>query len=347
VQDEIARRVVEKLRVKFLGVAGESLVRRHTSDLDAYALYLKGRYQWNQWHLRDALGHFEQAIARDPGYALAYVGVADCYIGLGWGGDLKPMEAFPKAKAAATEALRLDESVAEAHATLGYIATFFDWDWPNAARELTRAIELSPNSANCHLFNAWYLNSQDRPDEAIAAVRRACELDPLSMMASANLAYLSFFARRYDQALQHADRTLELDANFIIARAMRALPYIQKGVPEQAIAELQEVLLQHDDPPWLGWLGYAYAKAGRRQEALKVVAALTEPSTRPYVVSIEVARVCVGLGELNDAFRWLEKAYQGRESNLTYLQVDPSFDVLRPDPRFQDLLRRMNFPPQG
>lgn len=125
---------------------------------------------------------------------------------------------------------------------------------------------------------------------------------------------------------------------------MRALPHIEKGVPEQAIAELQAVVSQHDDAPWHGWLGYAYAKAGRRQEARNVVAALMEPSTRPYVVSIEIARVCVGLGELNDAFFWLEKAYQRREANLAYLQVDPSFDALRPDPRFQDLLRRMKFP---
>ena len=343
VQDEIARAVVETLKVRLLKGSGASIVRRPTDDLDAYALYLRGRYQWNRLQLQPALDHFRQAIARDPAYAPAHVAVAQCYIGLGWHGSLSPRDAFPNATASARTALQIDDSLAEAHATLGYVATFHDWDWDGAARELNRALALNPNSPSCHLFQAWFLNSQGRHDEAIASVRLACELDPLSMLNQSNLAYLAYFARRDDEAIAYATRTLELDASFGQARSVRALPYVQQGAYDLAIADLLDEALEADDPIRLGRLGYTYARAGRPDDAQQVLARLMEPSTRPYVVSTEIARVYAGLDEPDEAFTWLESAWHQREAHLAYLNVDPHFDTLRNDPRFQDLLRRMNF----
>ena len=350
VQDEIAESVVESLKVKLLGPRGGPLVARQTQDLEAYNLYLRGRLHLGKIAvpaIRTALDIFERVIARDATYAPAYVGVADCYIGLGWQGALAPTEASPKAKAAATRALQLDDSLADAHASLGYVATFHDWDWSSAAGELKRAIELNPNLAKGHLYYAWYLISQRRSNEAVLAVQRACELDPLSLMINANLSYLSFFAGRYDQAIEHALRTLELNTHFTFARWVGALSYLQTGDHARAIAELQEVVAHADDAPFAGWLGYAYAKAGQRDNARRVLEQQKAPSAQRYVVAAEIARVHAGLGELEEAVAWLERAYAGREAYMPYLNVDPSFDSLRSNPRFQDILRRMNFPAQS
>jgi len=350
VQEEISKEISEKLRLRLTGEEQKRLTKRYTENAEAYQLYLKGRYYWDKrtpQSFQRATEHFVQALEKDPGYALAYGGLADCYNGLGWYGMLSPKESFPKAKAAATKASGIDEALAEPHASLGWAKFLYDWDWPGAEREFKRAIELNPNYSIAHNWYGSFLQGQGRLDEALAVYRRAQEVDPLSLVMNAVVGLGLYHKRQYDQAIEQLRKTVEMDPNFPLARFFLGMAYEQKKMYEAAVAEFQKGSeLFEGAPIGLAALGHAYAVSGRAAEARKVLEELNQLGKRRYVSAYFIAAIYAGLGEKDQAWAWLEKAYEERASWLSnQVKVDPRFDSLRSDPRYQGLLRRMGLPP--
>jgi serine/threonine protein kinase/Flp pilus assembly protein TadD len=345
VQEEIAKEVSEKLRLRPTGEEQKRLTKRYPESPEAHQLYLKGRYLWNRRTgetLQRAAEYFQQAIDKDPGYALAWAGLADCYAVYGFYGVLSPREAAPKAKEAASRALTLDETLCEPHAAIGYVKDRYDWDWPGAEREFKRAIELNPNYATAHYWYANVLDNQGRFDEAIREAKRAQEADPLSLVASAVAGQTFYFARRNDQAIEQLRKALELDPNFPLTHWWLGMFYEQAGRYVEAVAEGQKALsLSRGEPGVLGTLGHAYAASGKRAESQKVLAELRDLSKRRYVAPLNVALVYAGLGDKAQALEWLERAYEDHSDRLTWIKYWPLFDSLRAEPRFEDLLRRM------
>jgi len=346
IQDEISLAVVDKLKVKLLGGEKAKLVKRHTKDLEAYNLYLKGRFFWNkrtEEGYQKSLEYFQQAIEKDPTYALAYVGIADCYDLLGWYDYLPPQEAFPRAKAATEKALEMDDTLAEANASRGWISANYEWDWRNAESKYKRAIELNPSYATAHQWYAEYLSYMARHNESIAQAKRAQELDPFSIIINNDLGQVLYYARQYDQAIEQLQKTLELDANFIVAHFFLAFLYAQKAMYDEALAEVQKAmdLSAGDDSLILAQLGTIYSYSGRRDEARKVLDELHQLSKQRYVSPFYIALIYMGLGQKDQAFEWLEKAYKKRDHWLETLKVHPWLDSLRSDPRFIELLKKM------
>ena len=346
VQEELSREISEKLRLQLSGEDKQRLSKRFTSNNDAYQDYLHGRYYWNKRTLdgfKRAIGYFDRAIEKDPAYALAYSGLADCFSTRGlreW--DLPPRDAFPKAKSAATKALVIDDTLAEGHTSLAFATWYYDWDWRAAETEFKRALELNANYPVAHQWYGSYLSSMGRHDEAIAEKKRAVELDPLSLVMNRSSGWTLYFARRYDEAIEQYRKTLELDPNFALARLWLGEAYKQKGMHQQAILELQKAsVLSGEDHAKLAALGHAYAFSGRRTEATKILEKLEEMSKRSYVPPYDFAVIFAGLGEKDKALEWLQKAYEDRSAYLVYLNVEPIWDSLRSDPRFADLLQRM------
>lgn len=339
-QDEIARYVAAGLRVK---LSGET-ERHSTENLEAYPLYLKGHYHRNKSTLEDlqkGVEYFNQAVAKDPNYALAYAGLAGSYVALGID-YVSPSEVFPKAKDYALKALQLDETLGEAHYALGAVNYYYEWDWPAAQRELERTLELDPHALDT---NACYLHSLDslgKPEEAIAQVRRALELNPHSKAIHGELGCASYYARQYDQALELSRQTLEMDSDFSFAHYHIARAYGQKRMHREAIAELNKLVeFSGRSPVVITELGYDYAAAGDKAEALKLLAELTGRMARgEYIDPYPIAFICVGLGENDQALDWLQKAYEARSSWMPWLKVEPKFDSLRANPRFTALLTR-------
>ncbi|HEY3132941.1 MAG TPA: winged helix-turn-helix domain-containing protein [Acidobacteriota bacterium] len=349
VQADISREISGKLRLKLSGAQNERLARHSTQNTDAYQLYLKGRYFWNKRTgegLEKSIGYFKQAVDRDPNYALAYAGLADSYAVLGVYEALPPRELFPKAKEAVTHALEIDDTLAEAHASLANAIQNYDWDWAAAEREYRRSIELSPNYATARQWYALYLDAMGRTDEAIAQIRKAQELDPLSMVIAANLGLIFYHGRHYDRAIEECRKALELDSAFSRAHWYLGLAYAQQLRFEEAIAEFQQAARSGDVTFPLATLGHAYARAGRREEAQKVLSELMAASKQRYISPYAVATVYIGLGDKDRAFEWLEKAYQDRSEVFVWLKVEPLLDDLRPDPRFAGLMRRVGLAPQ-
>jgi len=346
-QREIAREIVEKLKLK---VSGEEkgLVKHYTENNEAYQLYLRGRFYWSkrtEEGMQKSLEYFQQAIERDPTFALAYSGLADAYDLLGASdasGSMRPDEAMPRAKAAALKALEIDDTLAEPHVSLAHIKYYYDRDWVTAEREYKRAIELNPNYPIAHQWYAVYLMSAGRFDEALAQNRRAQELDPLSLPINMTLGWVLLNARQYDQSVEQLRKTLEMDPNFILAHHRLGLVYEQQGRYDEAIAEFRQVVnLSAGKPLGITSLAHAYALSGNRAEAQRTLAELQEISQRRYVSPASIALIYVALGDKDQAFAWLEKADKGRDANLARLKVDPRFDSLRSDPRFADLVRRV------
>jgi serine/threonine protein kinase/Flp pilus assembly protein TadD len=350
-QEEIAREITEKLRLQLTGDERKRLTKRATGNQEAYQLYLKGRYWWNkrtEEGLKKGIEYFKQAIAKDPVYALAYSGLADCYAILANIGTSPPKEAYPKAQAAAVRALEIDDTLAEAHTSLAMVKTFYNWDWSGAEEEVKRAIELNPNYAMAHEAMGHTLWKTGRLEDAIMEEERALELDPFSLAINRDVGQAFYYARQYDRAIEQLRKTLELDPNFITARSALGTAYVQKSMYKESIAEFEKVLVT--SPGYtiaLMDLGYAHAVAGRRAEAEEVLDQLTEISKRKYVPAGYMARICVGLGEKDKTFEWLERSYEERSigSYFENLKADPAYDPLRSDPRFADLLRRMNLQP--
>ena len=348
IEEEISREISEKLRLKLTGADKQRLARRHTDNLEAYHAYLKGRYYWNKRtdkDVRRSLEYFKQAIDLDPCYALAHAGVADSYIILGTFGisSLPPKEAFPKAKEAALNALAIDDTLAEAHASLAVALAQYEWDWVQAEKEFRRAIELKPTYATArHWYAFVYLTAMGRMEQAIAEELRAKELEPLSLIINTNLGTLLYLARRFDEAIDQYRQAMELEANFVIAHWMLGLAYEQKQSFAEAIAEFQKAVeFSGGRALPLTMLGHAYARAQRKDEARQVLLEVEALSRREYVSPYRVAGIYLALEEIDRAFEWLELAYHEHDAWLTWLPVDPGLDEIRSDERFQTLLDRV------
>jgi TolB-like protein/DNA-binding winged helix-turn-helix (wHTH) protein/Tfp pilus assembly protein PilF len=346
-QSRVASAIADQIRINVTPREQAALRNVKVVNPEAYESYLKGRYFWNKRTadgLKVALAYFKQAIEEDPNYAQAYSGLADTYALLGdWEyGVLAPTEAYPKAKAAASEALKLDDTLSEAHASLGSIG-MFDWDWQSAGKEFRRAIELNPGYATAHQWYAWHLNLLGRRSEAIAEMRRAESLDPLSLIISADMADLLFVARLYDESIQQSRNTLQMDPNFAVARFELGQAYLEKHMYDQAVAELQEAIqLSGGSPTFIANLARAYVASGKRTEAAKLLDDLKKRSSSGYSNASEIAMIYASLGDRDQAMNWLEKSYAERFNPSVLLR--PGFDPLRSDPRFQSLLRRIGLP---
>ena len=353
VQQEIATAISENLRVRLTSEERTRLVKSSEPTPEAYQLYLKGRYLSNQSTaagLRKSIEYFQQAIDKDPGYAMAYVGLADSYNWLGGGLNyVSPSETLPKAKAAAMKALELDNTLGEAHAALAYAEWYYDWDWSTAQREFKTAIELSPSSAITHERYAESLFTKTRFDEGIAEMKRAQELDPISTYSLGGLAHACLLMRRYDESIPLFQKALDLYPNAAFIRAQLAWSYAIKRMYPEALAEYDKIAesdkaVAPDNQLVADGLGWVYAVAGRRAEALKIAKEMEELSSRSYVDFYQLATIYAGLGDQDETFRLLEKGYQQRSAGMRYLAIDPFWDNIRSDPRYTDLLRRVGLP---
>jgi serine/threonine-protein kinase len=347
VQEDIANEISQKLRLRLSSEEKNRLAKPSTENPEAYRLYLKGRYfasKATPEDLAKGIGYLNQAVALDPTYALAYDGISYYY---DWTDDLvlAPREAMPKAKEAARKALELDDGLPQAHTEMAIALHQYDWDWAAAEREFRRAIQLDPNYAAAHEWLGYLLVSEGRIEEGIQESKGGAELDPLSAEANWVLGWMLYFARRYDAAVEQLRRTIDLDPNYFLAHVVLGASYAQKGQMSQAIPELEKATSLGECNQSLGELGHAYALSGRRQEAQKIADRLTGEWKRSHIGAYDIAIIQVGLGEKDQALAWLEKAYEDRAFFMVDLKVEPELDPLRSDPRFQDLVRRMNFPP--
>jgi serine/threonine-protein kinase len=351
VQAEIARQVSEHLNLSLTPEEQKRLGRRPTDNVEAYQLYLKGRYflgKYTEEGFRKAINYFTQAIDQDPDYALAHTGIADAYY-LMSNLYLPPQEAMPKARAAAMRALQIDETLGEAHASLALVKSQYDHDFVEAEREYKRAIELNPSYAQAHLYYGIFFIYMERPDEARREFQLALELDPLSSSNAITATWPYYYAppseRNYDRVLEEARKLAALDPNFPPAHAVLSQAYSGKGMHREAIAAARQ-MRQLDD----GWgsvytLGIAHAAAGERDEALKLLAELRERSKREHISAFGLAAIHIYLGEKDRAFELLREACAQRDEQLLALKVDPYLDSLRADPRFAELVRCMGLSP--
>ncbi len=348
VQDSISDQVIRALTLQLSGQEQARVSKRFTENAEAYRLYLQGRYFWNkrtEEGFRKAIELFEQAIALDPGYARAYTGLADAYGLLASYNFLSPQQAFPKAKAAAEKAIALDGGLAEAHTSLASIQNSYEWDWRGAEQAYQRALELNPGYATAHQWYGEYLIQMGRFDEAARQMELARSLDPLSLIINTNLGWTFFMAREYDRAIAQLRKVVELDAHFVNARLKLGLAYMQKGLLAEAQAEFQQAqALAGESSQILSARGYTYALAGAQAEAKRIVKQLEARARTGYVEPSDIALVYVALGQPDEAFAWLQKAYEQRsEALLCWLKVDPRVDALRGDRRFAELLSAVGF----
>ncbi len=345
VQSDVAKEIASALKAKLSSAEKERIDRRQTESTEAYQLYLKGRFYWNKRRGRDlemATDYFKQALEKDPNYALAYAGLAQTFVLFPEYAGLPAKEYFPRAEAAARRALELDENLAEAHSVLGLVRLQYAWDWSGAEREFKKAIELNPNFPTAHHWYNIMLGCVGRLDEAMNEIRRAQELDPLSLIINENVGAVFYSMRRYDEAIGQHKKTLELDQNFAGCHSALGDAYCQKGMFAEAIAEHQKVrVLSESGPYGLGPLGYAYARSGRVNEAKQVLNQLLAFSKQGYVVSYGIASVYNGLGVRNGALQWLERACEEHDRFIVDVKVDPALDNLRSDVRFKAILQRV------
>lgn len=348
-QEEVTRAIVSEIRVKLTAQEQARLANRHPINPEAYKLYLKGRYHWNKRSLegfQKAIEYFHLAAAKDPAYALAYVGLADTYTYFSFFDVVPPREAMPKAKAAAARALEIDNRLGEAHVSLGYVSYMYDWDWPAAGKHFEQALTLNPAYSRAHTFYPFYLSSLGRSEEALAVAKYSLDLDPASPAVSHSLAVQLYLARQFDNAIAQVHKTLELDPNFAISYELLGEVYVSRGMYRESLSELEKYsALSRGRAMSLALLGYAHARLGERSQALGVLRQLEAASKQSYTPPFSFAVVYAGLGEKDQAFAWLEKAYGERTSRLGYFKVEPLWDPLRTDPRFADLVRRIGLPP--
>ncbi len=346
VETEIAKAIADTLQAKLTGSEQHVIAARPTESTEAHQLYLKGRYFWNKRtgnDLKKSIDYFQQAIAVDPNYALAYAGAADAYVWLPGYTAGTPRDCYPKAKAAATKALQLDDTLAEAHTTLALAIWLYDFDSAQAIREFQRAIELNPNYAIAHQqYGNNTLAALGRFDDAIVEGKRAVELDPLSLVINTDMGSDYYYARRYDEAIAQLRKTLEMDPGFYIAHLVLGQVLDAKGAREAAIVECQKARALNDDPSVLGVLGRAYGLSGNKMEAEKILDQLKKLSQERYVSAYSFALTYLGLGDKEEALRWLEQSYQDRAgSDIGFIRVDPLLDPLRGDPRFEALAEKI------
>ena len=350
IQDEIARQIADRLRFRLTGEEQQLLTKRSTENTEAYELYLKGRYFYSkptEEGLSKGIDYFQQAVALDPNYAHAYVGLSNAYASLGGVlGYRSPAEAFPQARVFAEKALEIDDKLAEAHHALAAYKLHYEWNWPEAERELKRAIELKPNHNLTHGTYGTYLQALGRLDEAVSERKLAQKFDPLSPVAVANVGYPLYYKRQFDEAIKQYRQALELDQNYSWGHLWIGQAYLQKGMYKEAEDEInQAIRLSGGDVRAKATLGHAYAVAGKRAEALRVLNELRALSAERYVSSYFIALIYVGLKEDDQAIAWLQKAADERHPYLILMRVEPVFDHLRSDPRFIQLEKRVGLIP--
>ncbi len=346
VESEIAKTIADTLRARLSDPEQHAITARPTENAEAYQLYLKGRYFWNKRtgaDLKKAIDYFNQAIGKDPNYALAYAGLADAYGLLSGFGAASPKDSLPQAKAAAKKALELDNTLGEAHASLAQALFAYDFNFAEANREFRRAIELSPNYATAH---QWYGQGGLAPlgqfEDAIAEMKRALELDPLSVIINADLGSVLCSARHYDEAIEQLRKTIEMDPRFYYAHWNLGVALESKGLVDQAVVEYEKAIALDDDPLSPGLLAHLYAKMGQKEKALQIQERLREVSKERYVTPYIFAIIHLGLGEKDQAMAFLEKTYEDRDGyNIAFVKVDPFFDPLRGDPRFQAFVQKI------
>lgn len=346
-QKEIARDVSDKLRVKLSPPDEQKLTKSYTENPEAYHLYLKGAFYWNKQtesSSKEAITYFNQAIEKDPNYALAYAGLANANVALGID-YVRPKEAFPIAKLYAQKALDLAPELAEAHAAMGSISFFYDWDWAAADRELKHVIELDPESAEPYACTLHYLDSAGRPDDAVAEIRRIAAQHPTSITLNAEIGCSSYYAHRYDEAIADLQNTIEMDPGFWNAYYNLGRSYGQKKMYKEALASLTTAnTLSNGTLFVIAELGYANAASGNKAAAMEALHRLEDAEASRYVDSYLKAIIYSGLGDKEKALSELEKAFQNRSTWLIWARVEPKFDILHNDRRFQDILQRMNLP---
>jgi DNA-binding winged helix-turn-helix (wHTH) protein/tetratricopeptide (TPR) repeat protein len=358
-QDSISEQVARALTLRLSGDERKSLTKHYTESGEAYQSYLRGRYHWNQMTaegLARSLECFADAVARDPGYALAYAGMAASYVHMEIYGFAPPREAMPKAVEAATKAIGLDEEVAEAHASLALARMFYERDWAGAERGFRRALELNPSYAAAHDWYAIYLMTKGRVEEALASIRKAQGLDPLSLIVNTDVGCALYFARRFEESIEQCRWVLETEPNFVQAYYRIGLAFEQLGRYDEAVNAFQTAIALSDKKidglstaQFKGGsdarasVAHTYALMGRHAEARGVLEELLARSRHGLVPPQDLSIIYSGLGEREEALRWLEKAYEERYSLLVFLELDPRFDSLRSDPRFARILRRLGF----
>jgi eukaryotic-like serine/threonine-protein kinase len=346
VQQEIVRDISEKLKLRLSPEDQKKLATHKAENWEAYNLYLKGRYHWEKFtddDTRKAVEYFQQAIEKDPTYALAYAGLADAFHELAY--TSPPSEMMPRSKAASTKALQLDNSVGDAHAALGWVLWRYDWNFPEAEKEFRRAIELDPNpGSNGRGMYPLFLYSMKRFDQGVAEHKQAIDLDPLSLIGNTNIADGLYYAHQYDQAIEQYQRTLELDPNFSLAHSGLANTYDRKGMYKESIAEWQKALVLFGDTRTADLIGKAYSVSGYKGALQACLDELIRQSTQHYVAPLDIATLYARLGERDHALEWLEKGYQARDAGMVDIATEPTFDFLHSDRRFTDLLRRVGLP---
>lgn len=344
VQSDIAQAVTANLRVKLTGADEQQLAKRYTGDPEAYQLYLRGMYEWKKHTLQDfqkAIEYFNQALERDPNFALAYEGLSASYGALA-NNYLPPNETFPKAKAYAARALELDDTLSDTHEAMGAVRLYYDWDWPETEKELQQAESLNPNDAVAPHLYADYYDAVGRFDEAQAQRKRSLDLDPLSPLYNMAAGADFYYARQYDRSIEQLEKTINLEPRYVLAHLMLGQAYEQKKMYPEAIAALEKGIMQSERHPYLiAALGHVYASAGEREKALETLAELHRISKQRYISPYLFAVVYVGLGDKGQTLAWLEKALNERSSFMIWLKAEPQFDSVRDDPQFQNLVRRI------
>jgi serine/threonine-protein kinase len=348
VQDEISKTIASRLKVTLRGERQEPLVKAGTTNLEAYQLYLKGRFHANKRTpegFSEGVGYFHQAIEKDPAYAMAYTGLAEAYTQMAFLNVLPPRELMVKAKAAAVKALELDDNLADPHVALGYASFDYDWDWVAAEKHFVRAYALNPRGLMYHIYVPLYLSSLGRFEEALALANRAVELDPASPSASHLLSVQFFVARKFDQAIQECRQTLEMAPDLFLLYVVLAQAYAGKGMYREAMAELDNApAMCRSIPSVAGIRGYVHGLLGERSEALQIIEQFKAISKQRYIPGFYIALVYAGLGDNDQAFAWLEKSVEERFVRLAYLAREPLWDPIRSDPRFAGIVRRVGIP---
>jgi TolB-like protein/Tfp pilus assembly protein PilF/predicted Ser/Thr protein kinase len=348
-QDDLAKEISEKLRLRLTSEEKQRLTKRYTEDPQAYQLYLQGRYYQNkrsaEGYLK-ALEYFQRAVDKDPAYALAYAGLADDYAQLSFFNVFPPREVMPKAKAAAARALEIDEHLGEAHVSLGYVSFTYDFDWAEAGKHFEQALALNPAYSEAQPAYPLYLSSLGRSQEAIDVANSALEVDPASPANSHSLAVQLYLARQFDQAIEQCHKTLEMDPNFAVAYSVTGQSYAAKEMYRQALPEFEKYsALSHGSAMSVALLGYIHGRLGERDPALRLLDQLQAASKQGYTPAFAFALIYTGLGEKDQAFLWLEKAYEERFTRLAYLKQEALWDSLHADPRFGALVHRIGFAP--
>jgi DNA-binding winged helix-turn-helix (wHTH) protein/TolB-like protein/Flp pilus assembly protein TadD len=345
VQDSISQQVAQRLVAQLTGEEQRQLAKRYTDNTEAYQLYVKGRFFWNKFNkdgLNKAIDYFKQAIAVDPNYALAYEGLSVSYNVQGAIGVLPPAQTWTEARWTAEKAVALDDSLAEGHSALGAVKLLYEWDWPGADRELKRAIELNPNNAEAHELSGYYYWVTGQLDTAIAELRRAQELAPLSAIITLDVAQALYYQGRYDEALEMSLKARELDPDFPPPLFLPGQAYERKGMYAKAITECESVIEKYGrQPQFLATLGFAYGASGKRREAEGIVNELETSWRRRYFSPVNIALVHTALGNKDRAFFWLAKGVEARDPQMIWLRVEPQFESIHADPRFHALFQRM------